>query len=90
MRHREVAGLPHFPAGRATVRELTIGELHRLRAAPDGEVPGLRFLSTALVDPEMSVAELEALGGSAMVELERLTQAVLDLQRPEEPGDPPA
>ena len=92
MRQREVEGLAQFPQGRATVRELTIGEMRRVRRdSADDEERGLRMLSVALVDPVLTVADLDAMPASAMPDLVKLTEAVGDLQRPEEaPADPPA
>jgi hypothetical protein len=92
VRHREVNGLTHFPDGKATVRELTIGEMRRIRRdTTDDEERGLRMLVLALVDPPMTLGDIDALPASAIPELAKLTETVGELQRPEETtADPPA
>lgn len=93
MRTKDVEVLALFPGGRAVVRELTVGEMRRVRReAADNEELGLMILATALVEPRMTMPDLDALPVSALADLTRLTGAVLELQQPEKTeGDgPPA
>jgi hypothetical protein len=92
MRHREVDGLSHFPNGKATVRELSIGEMRRIRRDyKDEEERSLAILAAAIVDPVMTIADLDAMGTSEVGDLTRLSEVIGELNRPEVTGtDPPA
>jgi hypothetical protein len=92
LRHREIDGLAHIPGGRATVRELSIGEMRRIRRDyKDEEERSMAILAAAIVDPVMTIADLDAMGTSEVGDLTRLSDAIGELNRPEVTGtDPPA
>lgn len=92
MRTQEVEGLTSFPGGKATVRELTIGEMRRLRrSGSDEEERGLHLVALALVDPVMTVDQLDAMPASAIGDLTKLSAAVGVLHQPDgDAASPPA
>jgi hypothetical protein len=92
MRQRQVDGLRYFTGGVATVQELSIGTMLRLRRdIADADERGLAILSAALVEPMRTVAQLASLPMAAMGDINRLFDVVMDMHKPEAmTTDPPA